>query len=585
MCCSPTGSVAVWAGLWLLTSVVVPLQAKEAVPRAEVLRLVPQRMTFVVLVQDLRRHWTQLAESPFAEQFLQTSLGKALVTSPELRKLAEIDRQIQQHLGIDFRSIRDDLLGDAVLLAFEAADGINTTEDKSLAIVWVRSTTKCQQFIDKLNQIQLANKEIIAIQSRKYRRQEYFHRRNQQGEDEFYLFLGNRLVWCSQEEMIRAVIDQDATVPPVEETQPPLIKEFQRLGIESAGMLWWLNPRHFDRDLQTKAQSAQGGEKAFLQTFWRYWKALDSLALFVKLDEEIELGIAIHLRRQDLPKAAQRFFASAEQASPLWNQVPTNAFLALGHRFDWSALTEAIGEFLPTEHRLTAKNALEQTIGPILGKDMLAEVMQAVGPDGIFWLAPPLSSDAKDWVPRAVAALRVRTKTKERADPIEKALRNAMQSLGVMVRFWYNSLYTDQIAIEETQQDGVWITYLLNEKGFPPNLRPAFAFKNGYLIVGNHPDTLLAFQPGPHSSLAGEQVPYLRFRWAEWRTYWKRYREPISLWLAPKIGTTPEEFRSRWDRLSDALELVDEIELGHRVLADRSVSWTLRIRCLHALRK
>src|SRR4051794_4619791 len=98
--------------LWLTSS------SFAAPPRDELLRLVPDDVGFCVVVQNLRERLAGLEQSPFAARLATTHLGRALRDAPEARKLLALDDQLRTHLHVSWAQLRDDVLGDAVVLAY-----------------------------------------------------------------------------------------------------------------------------------------------------------------------------------------------------------------------------------------------------------------------------------------------------------------------------------------------------------------------------------------------------------------------------------------------------------------------------------
>ena len=63
-----------------------------------------------------------LEASPFLEHFRASPLGQAVGASPELAKVAFVDKMLRENLGINLTQLRDDILGDAVVLAYRPGD-------------------------------------------------------------------------------------------------------------------------------------------------------------------------------------------------------------------------------------------------------------------------------------------------------------------------------------------------------------------------------------------------------------------------------------------------------------------------------
>ena len=84
---------------WLLCAAAafVPTAAlRAASPRDELLRFVPDNVGFCFVMQDLRVHAAELADSPFVAQLRHSPLGAALQASKELGQLDQIDRGLKR---------------------------------------------------------------------------------------------------------------------------------------------------------------------------------------------------------------------------------------------------------------------------------------------------------------------------------------------------------------------------------------------------------------------------------------------------------------------------------------------------------
>ena len=123
---------------WLLcaAAVLIPTAAlRAASPRDELLRFVPDDVGFCFVMQDLRVHAAELADSPFVEQVRRSPLGTALQASKELGQLDQIDRGLRQSFGAGFDQLRDDLLGDAVVFAYRPGPPDKPDQEQGLILV------------------------------------------------------------------------------------------------------------------------------------------------------------------------------------------------------------------------------------------------------------------------------------------------------------------------------------------------------------------------------------------------------------------------------------------------------------------
>src|SRR5947209_12706780 len=107
--------VCLTAFTWL--AVPLPCSAQPAAPE-DLLALVPADVGFCVLVRDLRGHAQQWDRTPWIQAVRQLPLVQAIVDSPEARQLAAFEGVLRKQLGVDWPTLRDDILGDAVVIAY-----------------------------------------------------------------------------------------------------------------------------------------------------------------------------------------------------------------------------------------------------------------------------------------------------------------------------------------------------------------------------------------------------------------------------------------------------------------------------------
>ena len=113
-----------------------------------------------------------------------------------------------------------------------------------------------------------------------------------------------------------------------------------------------------------------------------------------------------------------------------------------------------------------------------------------LGPDFGFCLLPPTS---KDTLPQLLVAVRLNPGKKN----LDRKLFTTLQFLVALGVTHQNLKHRDHIRVNTLQQGKVKVMYLDHGKEFPKGLRPAFALKEGYLVVASSPETILRFTAGP----------------------------------------------------------------------------------------
>jgi hypothetical protein len=567
---------------WVVLSSLYPLclcgETRSAPPRDELLRLVPADAGFCVVVQDLRSHLARLEQSPFAARLGASRFAQAFREAPEFRKLASLDERLLTNLNVSWAQLRDDILGDAIVLAYRPGRPGRPSEEQGLLLLHARQPRLLADLITRLNEFQRQTGEMIALDRREHRGQVYYHRRKKADGDEFYFLRGALLAFSDKEDQLQAVIDCDRQAQAVDAEPPALTRRFEQLGVERSLFVWWVNPRAFDSALRPKVEQATGAEGAFLRTFARYWYALDGVALFLNVDRDFTGGIAVRARTADLSPAARLLVTDSARPSAVLASVPPNALFMAAGRLPWVPLIDAGGEFLAPDARRSIHDAVERSVGAILGRDVLTEIVRRVGPDWGVWLTLPESA-GKHWLPSLTAVLRLRPG--ENGIPVEQRVLDGLDFGARLAVLAYNAQQLGALRMRSVMQDGIEVR-VIDGDHLPVGLQPSFAWKDGYLVLASTPEAVRRFQAPSGPDVRGEdgaEVPLVRLALQGWAGYLRTYRGPVAASLADACKLTPGEANAHIDRWLEGLDLFDTIELTQRATAGRA-TLTLRLKTL-----
>jgi hypothetical protein len=568
---------------------------RAATPSEELLRLVPDSVGFCVVVQDLRGHAAALQNSPFLQQLSRSSLAVTIRKSEDVKKLDAIEAKMKDKLGLDWTRLRDDVLGDALVLAYRPGPPGKPEQEQGIMLLRARNATVLVELIERVNKVQKEEGELKDLQERRhndatyYRRLEYDKRGKRDKPPSYYYVHGAVLAVSSQEDMIRQVIDYDRKPSSDRRDAGPTGEAERRLRELDAGralLATWINPRAFDAEMDAKVARAPAERVAAVKHFVRYWKALDSVVLSLSLAKrDVSLSLGVRARVEELPPAARRLFREAATPSDTWRRFPESALLAVGGRLDGAALLEVIGGFLTPEARRTMNAVLNRQSAALLGEEDFARVvLPNVGPDWGLCLSAP-SADAKNWLPQTVFALRIeggRDKTN-----LHRQLLGAIDAAARLFLVGHNMQHPQQpMALKTGNVGGREVRYLAGERGLPAGLQPAFGMVSGYLVLSSSLDGMTRFaQAVPASPPSGNSpTPLLRISCKDWRSYLNERREPIVAFLADKNKISREEATRKLDGLLAGLQFVERVELRQRV-APGQVILTLSAQTAQALKK
>lgn len=556
----------------VLAALVVRARAESA--RDELLRMVPDDVGFCLVLHDLRGHAAQLLESPFVQQFHKSPLGALLTNDRDWQKLNAGREQVEALLGVDWTKLRDDILGDAVVFAVRPG---KQDEDQALILLRARDPQALAKLVERINAFQKAGGEVKAVEPRAHNGQRYLVRVDAKAMP-FYALIGSVLAVSSNEALLREALGRRL----LEAAAEPLLAERLRqlLGPDRQLASLWLNPRAFDTAVAAKTEQGSDGQKAVLQKFLSYWKALDGVALGVGVHDDAKITLALRAQTERLSPAARRFLAEASKPSELWRRFPDNALFAFAGRFDASAFEEMLGEFLTPQTRRTLHDTLDRFVGAPLDKDVIKDVLPYLGPDVGVCVTAPVEG-AKSWVPHAVVAVRVRPGDKP--PHVDQALFSALTALAQAAVIDHNGKHAERMSLKIDVQDKVEVRYLRGAARLPAGLQPAFALKDGYLLLASSPEAVRRFAATADVPADGA-VPLLRMSLKDVRRYVQTHRKGLAAALAEQNNAKPEEIERQLDGLMLGLQLFDRLEISQRAGAGQT-ALTLRVQTALPLRK
>ena len=130
-------------------------------------------------------------------------------------------------------------------------------------------------------------------------------------------------------------------------------------------------------------------------------------------------------------------------------------------------------------------------------------------------------------------ALRLSPGPKDTA--LDKQTYSALQAFARLAVVPYNQQHTPRIVVKTLNQAGVEVTYLANAKAFPPGVQPAFALKEGYLVLASSPAAVARFgKPRPRAD-----APLLRLSLRELGRQLEANRPYLTRALAERQNLTP----------------------------------------------
>ena len=536
--------------------------AAPAAPRDDLLRLVPDDFTFCLVVQNLRDHAQSNEHSRFLMALAKSPLLGAIQATPEAKKAREALETILKELGVSVDQVRDDLLGDAVVLVYRKGPAGQPDHEDGLAFVHARDEELLARLVGRVNEIQKKSGELDSVEPVEFEGGRYF-RRVHGPSAQFYALNGHQLIVSTKEEGLRAVLTRRLAEKAGE---PEVVRRMKTLGIIDAPVSLVVNPRSFDADIAVGAKAVKESERAFLSEFGKYWKAVDSVAVFARTAPTAEIGVALSVRPASLPKSAAMFFGEAGKRSPLWSAIPDDALFALVSRFHAESFADSMQEFLPVADRKKVLDGLGHATRPFTEADDIGPLIRGLGPDLGLWVTKP-DVDDKTWVPRAILAVKVAP-----GDDGKRAEAAVMKSLDFLMRL--ACFLSPETRLQTLAKESVTA---VSHPSFPPGFRPCFGSKGGYLLVGSSPLANAGFTAPLAGPANADEVPVIRLSVTGWRAYLQTHQKEIARFFASAGAGDETELVGKMSAILPMFDGLDRIELVQKTGPDR-VMLLLRVR-------
>jgi hypothetical protein len=542
----------------------LPTASAAPGPRDELLRIAPADAAIVVVVQNARDQFGRLRESPFAEWAPSTAIGQRILQSSEFRQLRDSAAMILHQLEIAPETLIDDVVGDAFAFAFSPPPpGGKPKEERAVILIRPRKMAALQGMLDRINELQTKSGELKSVTRKKHGGATYFERRKSESASEFYCFRGDVFAFSSSEIDIQAVIDRDRAAPAGAGKTPELVERMRQLGVVDAAGVILINPRALDAEIKARIAAARPDEKRVLARFAEVWAALDAAAIYGSLDTGLEAGVSLRFRPERLPADFRKWLVGPTDGGNSVGLIPASAIVGVAGHVRAAELIDLVASIAPVEPgKPDVKESIAQAIGPVFGRDRLATVLHALGPNWAVWADPPAN---ESFLPTIGAAIEIAGSGENRARA-EKAMAQGIEFGFQLLRVAYNAKHTDQIELKEEKDGEIVIRSLVNDKGFPAGFRPSFALVKGHLVIATSAEPIHRFTlPPPTPTLTKHERILARISGPAARSYLETHGARLAGFLVA-IGVVADEKSTRdtFAALAAALELIETVELVTR---------------------
>src|SRR5262249_45210768 len=120
----------------------------------------------------------------------------------------------------------------------------------------------------------------------------------------------------------------------------------------------------------------------------------------------------------------------------------------------------------------------------------------------------------------------------------------------------------DPVRVASVNQGNVEVKFLANDNLFPPGFHPAWALKDGYLLLASTPEAISRFRPAAAPAPVGDEAPVLRISPKELARALRQHHERVVEHLAVKEQTSRQAAAQNLDNALSVLDLIDRIEIA-----------------------
>ncbi len=542
--------------VWL--AAVSGISAQTAPYRHDLLQLLPDDFAVCVVLHDLRGHAARWEQADWLKRFRQTPVGKSLLDAPEMKQIEHLQSELKKHFDLDWPTLRDDILGDTLVLAYTPGPKAKPEDERGLFLLHVRKPERLLRLIDKLNEAQKNSGELKSLTEKQYKGNT-FYCRQEANKAQYYFIKDSLAVFAVKEESMHGVLDRLAAPK-----ETPWTKRFQKAGAERALVTMCVNPRMLDAEL------ASSGKKD--DPLPSYWRALDAIFVTVSLQDDAELRIAIQANPEKLPTWARSAFTHTFPTSSLWQRFPERSIVTFASQTDFAGAADALKLLMPEKERKKLTSDWQSGIGAVLRLDLFKDLLPNIGPDWGMCVLP--SKDAKQ-VPAMMFALAVKPGTKE--PPVDQTLLKAVEFFAGFAVLDHNKNHPEAIIrVQSLKQGDVEVKYLAGDKAFPPGFQPACALTEKFLIFATSPEAIAEFRWRDKPAAPAQESVLLRVSAPELAKLLEHRRDHILANLTASEKMPPEKARQNLANVIALLGLFERVTLSQHGDAGQA-SWIIRL--------
>lgn len=370
----------------------------------DLLRLVPRDAGVTLTVEDLRGHARQFADSPLSRGLWGLPAVRAWRNSPKFHEFEGARKGLEQALGEKIENVRDQLLGEAVVLTLHVAEGGALDQAHGLLLTRVSDRAILERAITILNDSQ-KKEGLTGIADRTWNGSTYHVREFRQGgrPTEYYAIVGDEtFAWSNSEDLIKGVIERRARGSSSLSDNPRFQNLRAKLPARPAASLF-INPRFVERAIAALPPAAKPEEVQFQAFLARYFGSLEYAGICLEWRD----GLVAHMHELFDPAKVEpwikRWASATKRIDPAFVRIPGSALAVATASVDFAAVGALIDSLTPDAGKAKLQNLAEVLRGALLGRDLATAILPNLGPGLLAYAEAPQNGDSKGGVPMVLA--------------------------------------------------------------------------------------------------------------------------------------------------------------------------------------
>ena len=451
----------------LLLNLVPPGVVRGDAPADDVLALVPPDAGAILVVTSLRDRIPEIVSSPIVQAFRSLPTVQKWQQSDKFADILKGRDEIEKSLGIDLATIRDDLIGDCVVLAVHLPAGRPTEEVSGLLLSHVRDRQALNRLIEHINASEKASGTLLEVEESPGRAGSatVFHRRfapNTKPDEWYAVTRGDIYAWSNSEALLRGAVERStearAAHGPIDR-----FREARRTMPEASFLQIHADARFLERLFLSEAPRQDSSPPISPK---RILAPIDRVGLALEWRD----GPILHLRETfvegRMPLWARPAEVGIRKEFPV---MPGSAIAVAFWEWDLGAIYDSLEGLLPEKDR-GRLHALRLAVqGVLLGKDLRRDILPGIGPSGFAIL------EASEGVKPLKGSIGL---TLSASHDVAPAIENGLRTLAAVMALDSEN-QGKEARVKVSEQGGIRVTTLVSG-----DRRWSFASTPNQLVLG-----------------------------------------------------------------------------------------------------